>query len=413
ITEWKKAYIDYRGLKKRIKAIRKSHDSPNTPIHALRTFTRGFSIGQPSPGASSPTRGAYQALSSPPPNGLERDSSSGLDRTPEHVEHAPSEAARSSAVVVHESTPWPRLRTSSSEVGPNSQHTPATESAEYSDDDTSSHDRVSGGPFDETLSTIHSRTDSTRLIEEPDHVGIMMSPVHGSPVSARSSGISQRLRALSNATRRMTAGSRAAETTNTWAPASVEDLLAGIGPNEIAFFTAVDQELDKVDAFYSERERDAKLKVATLIEQFDELRGHEQLESQKGLWPGFFNFINSINPVSSSRPQSRGRLGAHPSTQSLARPGSSLAQDPETYKNARKKLKRAVLEFYRGLELLQNYRILNWTGFRKALKKFEKVTKIPSQSLYMRERVETRSFASGESCDQLLKEIERIYASRF
>jgi hypothetical protein len=31
--------------------------------------------------------------------------------------------------------------------------------------------------------------------------------------------------------------------------------------------------------------------------------------------------------------------------------------DPEDYQNAKKKLKRAVLEFYRGVEYLHNYRV--------------------------------------------------------
>jgi hypothetical protein len=35
-----------------------------------------------------------------------------------------------------------------------------------------------------------------------------------------------------------------------FAPSNVEELLAGLGPNELAFFTAVDQELDKVNNHY-------------------------------------------------------------------------------------------------------------------------------------------------------------------
>jgi len=34
------------------------------------------------------------------------------------------------------------------------------------------------------------------------------------------------------------------------------------------------------------------------------------------------------------------------------------------------------IDFNSGLEVLHNYRVLNITGFRKALKKFEKVTKV-------------------------------------
>jgi len=50
--------------------------------------------------------------------------------------------------------------------------------------------------------------------------------------------------------------------------------------------------------------------------------------------------------------------------------------NPEDYATARKKLKKDFLEFYRGLELLNDYRVLNETGFHKALKKFDKVTKV-------------------------------------
>lgn len=75
----------------------------------------------------------------------------------------------------------------------------------------------------------------------------------------------------------------------------------------------------------------------------------------------------------------------------LQRQGSGAKLLPEDYISARKKLKRAVTEHYSGLEVLNNYRvrsfqvhffpkvdlgmqILNITGFRKALKKFERVT---------------------------------------
>ncbi|KAH7923429.1 SPX-domain-containing protein [Leucogyrophana mollusca] len=70
-------------------------------------------------------------------------------------------------------------------------------------------------------------------------------------------------------------------------------------------------------------------------------------------------------------------------------PGASTPpkHDPQEYQHAKKKLKKAVVEYYRGLEVLNNYRILNLTGFRKALKKYEKLTKVPAQQAYMRDKV--------------------------
>ncbi|KAG9123684.1 hypothetical protein FRC07_014276 [Ceratobasidium sp. 392] len=435
--EWKKAYIDYRGLKKRITAIRKANESPKIQGSHSKVFsTRRSSVSQPSPTA---VRRSYGAVGRTPPNAVGRGSSSIVGRTPPgHVGFSPNGTIGRSPAAVHKSTASTRLRISMDELGPDFELPPAMESIESLKDAPLSHsttnvERRRAVPsrfFSETLSAVPSRTDSAHHTSESTHTPSVPAPAVVAPVTDMPSGPTNRTRRLysfSGMRRRMTTGSRATENTNSpWNPTSVEELLAGIGPNELAFFTAVDQELDKVDKFYSERERDAKLKVAALKEQFQELRGHKQLsnDAQQGLWPGFFHLLDSINipipiphpngkspdtSVKTSTPQTQANAGANTG----AHAGPSLVHDPDAYQRAKRKLKKAVLEFYRGLELLQNYRILNLTGFRKALKKFEKITKIPSQSLYMRDRVETRSFASGETCDHLLKEIERIYARRF
>ncbi|KAI0370541.1 SPX-domain-containing protein, partial [Pilatotrama ljubarskyi] len=93
--------------------------------------------------------------------------------------------------------------------------------------------------------------------------------------------------------------------------------------------------------------------------------------------------------------------------------GAALRYDPEEYQHAKKQLKKAVLECYRGLELLNNYRTLNLIGFRKALKKFEKVTHIPAQQAYTKEKIEPSAFSSGATVDSLIRDMEALFAARF
>ncbi|KAG6379562.1 EXS family-domain-containing protein [Boletus reticuloceps] len=68
---------------------------------------------------------------------------------------------------------------------------------------------------------------------------------------------------------------------------------------------------------------------------------------------------------------------------------------------------------YSGLEVLNRYRILNLAGFRKVLRKYERVTKIPVLEAYMEQKVEPSTFASGAVVAAMLKETERHFAMRF
>ncbi|CAE7233288.1 unnamed protein product [Rhizoctonia solani] len=182
---------------------------------------------------------------------------------------------------------------------------------------------------------------------------------------------------------------------STQPPASLEEILSSLNPIELRFFETFYQEVEKVDAFYKEREKDAILKVTALREQIEQLRGHKKLldEYRDGLWPGVLSVfgsarhskaVGSAENSDESRPPSRAR--AHV---------DRAAHDPDAYRRAKKKLKKAVLEFYRSLEYLQNYR-----GFVKvslvtprgasqvnlelvsALKKFDKIAKVSAIDLF-------------------------------
>lgn len=71
-------------------------------------------------------------------------------------------------------------------------------------------------------------------------------------------------------------------------------------------------------------------------------------------------------------------------------------------------LKKALQELYRTLELLKNYRILNFTGFVKILKKFDKAisTKLQAQ---LHDKLERLYFYASPKLKEMLEEIEQLY----
>ncbi|CAE6461995.1 unnamed protein product [Rhizoctonia solani] len=451
IPEWKKAYIDYRGLKKKIAAIRKANETTQDKsfdFHRKSHDQARSSITEPSPSTSALRRRNYGAVGRTPPNALGRSSSDTHGRTPSIVGRT-SETANSPPGV-HQSTPSnsehvphvltppaaanrsvksARFRLSTDELGPDFELPPAMTSVDSLRDGTiNSHAPSIGSErrralpsrvFSGTLSAVQSRNSAT-FIQPPDEE-TESNPLHATNPAPASEPRTPR-NPFSGMRRRFTTSSRHNDIGHA-APTTVQELLIGLGPNELAFFTTLNQELEKVENFYLERERDAELKVAALKEQFHELRGHKQLSTatNEGLWPGFLHLLDSINipsipiagQISTGKSADASAKSETPPSNPPVHLVGSIAHDPDAYHRAKKKLKKAVLEFYRGLELLQNYRILNMTGFRKALKKFDKTAKMSAQNLYMREKVETCNFASGDTCSRLLKEIERIYATRF
>lgn len=56
---------------------------------------------------------------------------------------------------------------------------------------------------------------------------------------------------------------------------------------------------------------------------------------------------------------------------------------------------------------------MNLTGFRKALKKFEKTTKIHCLELYTDEKISKETFAKGRVIDDLIKQMEELFTEHF
>ncbi|KAK0474204.1 EXS family-domain-containing protein [Armillaria novae-zelandiae] len=204
-------------------------------------------------------------------------------------------------------------------------------------------------------------------------------------------------------------------------PPTLQELRGQLSPEELSFLDALDRELEKIETFYLDREKEMQTRTTALEEQLHELTYHRKLfhethPSTPKPW-----VLGKVGKVGIKKPQKsvvtdgfRSRRNSNETTRPHGKgPSYAHALDPDEYQNAKKKLNKAVLEHYRGLETLHNYRVLNLTGFRKALKKFEKVTKIPLQNAYMTEKVEMSPLVSDKSVRNMMEEMENIYATQF
>lgn len=69
-------------------------------------------------------------------------------------------------------------------------------------------------------------------------------------------------------------------------------------------------------------------------------------------------------------------------------------------------LKLAFSEFYLSLILLQNYQNLNYTGFRKILKKHDKLLQTPTGAQWKEDKVDSAAFHTNKDIDKLIHETE-------
>jgi xenotropic and polytropic retrovirus receptor 1 len=196
---------------------------------------------------------------------------------------------------------------------------------------------------------------------------------------------------------------------------------------ELVFLSWLDDEILKIDEFYRQKENEAAERYKALSAQLETLRQFRDLQR-------FYDSNQSSGIASRAEPSRPAdalrrswvqypidRLRASMDAVSSAMPESDherRAKEPEfmahpistsmtyvEYRVARRRLKQALLEFYRGMELLKSYRLLNRTGLSKILKKFDKTTGRKISSDY-HERLKTVYFFQSDTLEEIMDHTE-------
>lgn len=222
------------------------------------------------------------------------------------------------------------------------------------------------------------------------------------------------------------------------------------------FFNFLDNELDKIEGFYKQKEDEAKERLKVLRDQLHIMRDRrveelvqarndktrkksgaenggplngsgsdeDEVNIKHGIWDT--SWLRSIDKALET--VDRGLFGRKTKAmEQMATPNNPRAMENTwnrdyvrraavpriSYRTAKRKLKLAMQEFYRGLELLKSYSLLNRTAFRKINKKYDKLLNVRPALRYMSEKVDNAWFVKSTILDDHIRDVEDLYARYF
>jgi hypothetical protein len=201
--------------------------------------------------------------------------------------------------------------------------------------------------------------------------------------------------------------------------------LSAYGPLQFiqaGFFDWLDQELAMVETFYKMKENEASKKLHKLRAQLDEMtdRGLQEVLTAQMTLGAVSEILRSHSDKSTDSPK---HVGMWPDTSKVAFRDQHHSADSRggffhranngdriDYRRAKMKLKFALEEFYRDLQLLESYASMNYTAFSKINKKFDKAVSAHNSLRYMFEKVNKAYFAQSKVLNSHMQDVEDLYA---
>ncbi|KAL3315229.1 Xenotropic and polytropic retrovirus receptor 1 [Cichlidogyrus casuarinus] len=179
------------------------------------------------------------------------------------------------------------------------------------------------------------------------------------------------------------------------------------------FFEICKTELSKIEIFFEEKLAESKRKWTDLKLELKIYEEHRKIPFRNKFTDIIHNVI-STEDTQATQSKSRdteddlgdARLLESASKKSSPDTSTASALRPaKTHHN----LKLALSEFYLSLILLQNYQSLNFTGFRKILKKHDKLYNRSSGAHWRVRHVDNANFYVSHEVDDLISEVEDRY----
>ncbi|KAJ1024736.1 hypothetical protein NDA16_002776 [Ustilago loliicola] len=442
--EWKKVYIQYRGLKKLIKRVAEHREARlrlETELGLARTHSSSSSTAIAGSGTNAARRRG--------PAAADQEAQHTLASSPGYLSRNDYGGTRGPAPALPELPPvslaGTGLRLSSDHFG-----------HEESYDTDRMHDLEAQGPSIDSKASTGSQKQTEQATSPRTtvryNVDPIPSPAAHSPRKLNTSTTSSKRQLLPRTT---SSGRFSTRSLKDDPPQSLAELISThFDSEESKIFSACNSELERITTFYEAQEASAARQFTQLARQLKELAEHrreyrakynisdqdrtfistrrqrvsqlltsipgsqvladevvERIKTLPGLkgketpnaeHPRFSleqqqqNAANSDDDAGDRRralalaamqASLRGWDDETDSAIREANKAAAMSHDPEAYAAARKKLKAAVLEYYKLLDTLTNYKILNRTGFAKVMKKFSKTVGVPCSDLYYREKV--------------------------
>uniref|UniRef100_A0A060T282 ARAD1C23254p n=1 Tax=Blastobotrys adeninivorans TaxID=409370 RepID=A0A060T282_BLAAD len=387
VPEWRDQYLDYKGGKKLLKRIVRNETPIQKPIKPPKSADTD---GQAH--SSQVLHRSLEGLSQRIDASAPSTTKSPIELPPPALTHPPSTPNKNSATTSSNdssSTKTP-FQKESSDISIRNQDTSTTEGSENSQ-----------GPD-------NTQNSSSKLVNDK-------SPLLNSPREGQKSGrFSVRTPYQS-----------------ILASPTIIEKARNRKDAEDQFLKWVDDQIDKIDKFYSQKEQEAVERFLLLQDQLIRLINHKQRIHNRGAIDRAAKSTISVFakkvglpslPVllqdkfsSSKRCNSEEHLSTVGPVRGTQPSDDYVRHDDDmhvVYSAAKRQLKVALSEYYRSLELLKGYRALNQTAVRKIVKKFDKLANRQESEKYTK-KVADSYFSKSDVLENLSNKTEEMFAKYF